>query len=43
MGKGDVKTKKGKIFRGSYGLSRRRKKHENRTAKNNNTDKKKEE
>lgn len=27
MGKGDIKTKKGKIFAGSYGNSRKRKNH----------------
>ncbi len=26
MGKGDIKTKKGKIARGSYGITRKRKK-----------------
>jgi ribosomal small subunit protein bTHX len=27
MGKGDQRTKRGKIFRGTYGNTRRRKKH----------------
>lgn len=39
MGKGDVKTKKGKIARGSYGVSRPRKKH-NRTSGKTETEEK---
>jgi len=31
MGKGDKKTKKGKIVRGSYGVSRPRKKNKQQT------------
>lgn len=33
MGKGDVKTKKGKIARGSYGVSRPRKKYDRTSGK----------
>lgn len=29
MGKGDIKTKRGKIFRGTYGKTRPRKKKKN--------------
>ncbi len=32
MGKGDKKTKRGKIFRGSYGKTRPRKKTKNTTS-----------
>ncbi|MDX2302776.1 MAG: 30S ribosomal protein THX [Microscillaceae bacterium] len=33
MGKGDIKTKKGKISNGSYGKKRLRKKYKNRPVK----------
>lgn len=40
MGKGDVKTKKGKIARGSYGVSRPRKKHDRTSGKKAETEEK---
>ena len=41
MGRGDKKSKKGKIFRGSYGVSRPRKTEvKNITPANNKTEKK---
>lgn len=33
MGKGDKKTRKGKIFQGSYGVSRPRKKNSDKQSK----------
>lgn len=30
MGKGDLKTKRGKIYRGTYGKRRQRKKHKHK-------------
>lgn len=32
MGKGDIKTKRGKITNGSYGVRRPRKKHKKRSS-----------
>jgi len=34
MGKGDKKTKRGKLVKGSYGVSRPRKENVNKPAKN---------
>lgn len=36
MGKGDIKTRKGKLFRGTYGVRRRPKRHKSAKAENKN-------